>query len=127
MIHRISLNSLRKLSRFAIIRAQWLRFHCLLMIRSLWLVTLASVSFFVFIGGIHRMQRKERFTECSRDGHPVLDAVFLQACKLPLRHADGNGVAVTLCVRTTHTYSPPFVLLCNKCNCKISECQSKIH
>lgn len=56
------------------------------------------------------MQRKERFTERSGDGDTVLDAVFLQACKLPLRHADGNGVTVTLCVRTTHTYSPPLRL-----------------
>lgn len=69
------------------------------------------------------MQRKERFTERSGDGYPVLDAVFLQACKLPLRNADGNGVTVTLCVRTTHIYSPPFVLLCNKCNRKILGCQ----
>lgn len=73
------------------------------------------------------MQRKERFTERRRDGDPVLDAVFLQACELPLRHADGNGVTVTLCVRTTHTHSPPFVLLCNKRNYKISKCQVKIH
>lgn len=73
------------------------------------------------------MQREERFTERGRDGHPVLDAVFLQTGELPLRHADGNGVTVTFCVRTTHTYSPPFVLLCNKCNYKISECQGKIH
>lgn len=69
------------------------------------------------------MQRKECFTERSRNGNPVLDAVFLQARKLPLRHADGNGVTVTLCVRTAHTHSPPFVLLCNKCNRKILGCQ----
>lgn len=69
------------------------------------------------------MQRKERFTERSRNGNPVLDAVFLQAGKLPLRHADGNGVTITLCIRTAHTHSPPFVLLCNKCNRKILGCQ----